>query len=195
LALLSFRQSKSKRFDRLVQPHLKTMFTFAYRLTGREHDAEDLVQDVVVKLYPRLDELESVDHLRPWLHRVLYRHFVDTIRKRPAGREINTSALDLHDEQTPFLETRVGSEPDPLANVEGDIRSQTLKRLLGELHPDQRTLLLLHDADGWRQEDIAEVLDVPIGTIKSRLHRTRALLRTKLQEELEPFEQQLRGLK
>ncbi|MGF2735697.1 RNA polymerase sigma factor [Marinobacter sp. DUT-1] len=171
------------------------MFTFAYRLTGREHDAEDLVQDVVVKLYPRLEELESVDHLRPWLHRVLYRQFIDTIRKRPGGREINTSALDLHDEQTPFLESRVGNEPDPLANLEGDIRSQALKRLLSELHPDQRTLLLLHDADGWRQEDIAEVLDVPIGTIKSRLHRTRALLRTKLQEELEPFEQQLRGLK
>ncbi|MDK9558568.1 RNA polymerase sigma factor [Marinobacter sp. M216] len=193
MALLPFRQSKSKRFERLVHPHLRPLHTFAYRLTGSQHDAEDLVQDVVTKLFPKVDELERVEDLRPWLHRVLYRQFVDNVRKRPAGREVSENALGPKDQQTPFLETLSGTEPDPLTHTDNDRRSAILHRLIGELQPDQRTLLLLHDSEGWRQEDIAEILDVPLGTIKSRLHRVRALLRTKLQEEMEPFEEQQRG--
>ncbi|MCM0614086.1 RNA polymerase sigma factor [Marinobacter sediminum] len=193
MALLPFRQSKSKRFERLVYPHLRPLHTFAYRLTGSQHDAEDLVQDVVTKLFPKVDELERVDELRPWLHRVLYRQFVDNVRKRPAGRETSASALDRPDQQTSFLETLPGPELDPMTHTDNHRRSAILRRLVGELQPDQRTLLLLHDSEGWRQEDISEVLDVPLGTIKSRLHRVRALLRTKLQEEMEPFEEQQRG--
>ena len=65
LALLPFRQSKSKRFEALVRPHLRALYSFAYRLTGSQHDAEDLVQDVVTKLVPKVDELERVEDLKP----------------------------------------------------------------------------------------------------------------------------------
>lgn len=194
LALLTFRQSRSKRFEQLVQPHLKPMFTFAFRLTGRSHDAEDLVQDVVAKLFTRLDELEQVRDLRPWLNRVLYRQFVDSIRRRPAGRELTASSLDDPEHQTPFLETLPGNSADPLDALERHSHNAALRRLINELPLDQKTILLLHDADGWRLEDIADILDIPLGTVKSRLHRTRALLRTKLQEELELFEPPLREL-
>lgn len=193
LALLPFRQSKSKRFERLVHPHLRTLHTFAYRLTGNQHDAEDLVQDVVTKLFPKVDELEQVEELRPWLHRVLYRHFVDTLRKRPVGRETSASALDRPEHPTTFLESLPSNELDPMSHTDIDRRSSLLSRLISELQPDQRTLLLLHDSEGWRQEDIAEILEVPLGTIKSRLHRVRAQLREKLQTELEPFETRHRG--
>lgn len=192
MALLQFRQSKAKRFERLIQPHLQPMYNYAYRLTGRSHDAEDLVQEVVTKLFPKLEELEQVSQLRPWIARVLYRQFIDNIRKRPIGRELNTSALDNPEQQTTYLESLESSEPDPLGHADGDQRGDILRQIISELQPDQRTLLLLHDSDGWRQEDIAEILDVPLGTIKSRLHRIRALVRTKFQERLEPFEEQLR---
>jgi len=193
LALLTFRQSKSKRFARLVHPHLRTLHTFAYRLTGNQPDAEDLVQDVVPTLFPKVDGLEQVEELRPWLHRVLYRHFVDTLRKRPTGRETSASSLDRPDQQTTFLESLPSNELDPMSHTDNDRQSTLLRRLISELQPDQRTLLLMHDSEGWRQEDIAEVLGVPLGTIKSRLHRVRAQLREKLQKELEPFEPQRRG--
>ena len=188
MALLPFRQSKSKRFERLVQPHLKAMYAFAYRLTGKQHDAEDLVQDVVVKLYSKLDELEAVDQLRPWLNRVLYRQFVDSIRKRPAGREVNASTMDDTESATSYLDTLPGDATDPVAGLTQTSNNVALARALNQLTPDQRTLILLHDADDWRQDDIAEVLEVAVGTIKSRLHRTRATLRKFLQAELEPFE-------
>ncbi|WP_246166721.1 RNA polymerase sigma factor [Marinobacter salinexigens] len=192
MALLQFRQSKAKRYEQLIQPHLKPMYNYAFRLTGRPHDAEDLVQEVVTKLFPKLEELEQVSQLRPWLARVVYRQFIDNVRKRPAGREIHTSALDDPEHQTTFIETLASNEPDPLGHSDSDQRGDILRQIISELQPDQRTLLLLHDSDGWRQEDIAEILEVPLGTIKSRLHRVRALVRSKFQERLEPFEEQLR---
>ncbi|OEY67968.1 RNA polymerase subunit sigma-24 [Marinobacter sp. X15-166B] len=168
------------------------MYGLAFRLTGRQHDAEDLVQDVVVKLYPKLDELETVAQLRPWLNRVLYRQFVDSLRKRPTGREVVASALDDTNSSSPFLDSLSGADEDPLEGLHQEFRDRSLQQALAQLAPDQRALLLLHDVDDWRQEDIAAVLDVALGTVKSRLHRTRAALRIKLQEELEPFADQQR---
>lgn len=193
MALLPFRQSKPKRFEALVRPHLRAMHSFACRLTGSPHDAEDLVQDVITKLVPRVEELEQVDDLKPWLHRVMYRQFVDNIRKRPLGRETNDSALGRDEDQTSFIETLPDHEADPSQLTESHRNAQTLRRLISELKPDQRTLLLMHDSEGWHLDEIAKILDVPLGTIKSRLHRVRALLRTKLEGEMEPFGEQKRG--
>ncbi|WP_166266990.1 RNA polymerase sigma factor [Marinobacter caseinilyticus] len=187
MTLLPFRPSRTKRFERLVQPNLRLLYQFAYRLTGQQQDAEDLVQDVVVKLFPRLDELEGVEQLRPWLNRVLYRHFVDLTRKQARRREVNAGTLVSADRETSFMESLGEAGPDASAGIDQMQLKETLNRLLGDLSPDQRTLILLHDADGWRQEDIAHVLDVPVGTVKSRLHRSRALLRERLQKEMEPF--------
>lgn len=192
LALLPFRSSQSKRFDRLVLPYMRGMYKFAYRLTGQQQDAEDLVQDVIVKLYPRLDELESVQQLQPWLNRVLYRHFVDLTRKQSSHREISASTLVTAENQTAFMESLGEASPDASSGIDQTRIDDTVKRLLNTLPPDQRTLLLLHDADGWRQEDIALILDVPVGTIKSRLHRCRAFMRERLKKQLEPFERQQR---
>ena len=133
-----------------MQPHLEAMYRFAYRLAGQQQDAEDLVQDVVLKLYPRLSELESVEQLRPWLNRVLYRHFIDQVRRK--GRRADRPVSDVAE-------------------------------------PEQRNLMLLHDVDGWSQEDIAQVLEIPVGTVKSRVHRCRAALREKLLERPELFPQ------
>ena len=145
MALLPFRQSKSKRFEALVRPHLRALYSFAYRLTGSQHDAEDLVQDVVTKLVPKVDELERVEDLKPWLHRVTYRQFVDNIRKRPVGRETNESALGRDEDQTTYLETLPDLESDPSRLTENHRNAAILQRLVGELKPDQRTLLLMHD--------------------------------------------------
>lgn len=192
MALLPFRSSPSKRFDRLVLPYMRGMYNFAYRLTGQQQDAEDLVQDVIVKLYPRLDELENVQQPQPWLNRVLYRHFVDLTRKQSSQREISASSLVAAESQTAFMESLGEASPDASTGIDRVRIDDTVKRLLSTLPPDQRTLLLLHDADGWRQEDIAMVLDVPVGTIKSRLHRCRAFMRERLKKQLEPFERQQR---
>ncbi len=170
-----------------MQPHLQAMHGFAFRLTGHGPDAEDLVQDVVVKLYPRLSELEAVDQLRSWLNRVLYRQFIDNTRKK--GRQADRPLSDMVEPegQASFLDSVIAEDAAPDVMIDLERLKPALKRVLDDLPPDHRTLLLLHDVDGWRQEDIAIVLDLPVGTIKSRLHRCRAALRKKLQEVEEPF--------
>lgn len=163
------------------------MYRFAFRLAGQQQDAEDLVQDVVVKLYPRLDELEAVDQLRPWLNRVLYRHFIDQVRRKHRQGDRPLSELMNGDSQADWLDNLESDAQGPETLLHQRRLGPALDRVLATLAADQRTLLLLHDVDGWRQEDIAVVLDVPLGTVKSRLHRCRTLLRKKLQRELEPI--------
>lgn len=186
MAILPFRPSAQKRFQRMVQPHLQAMHGFAWRLTGNSQGAEDLVQDVVVKLYPRLDELESVDQLRPWLNRVLYRQFIDGLRKKSRQADQPVSDLMGADSQSDWLDSLEADDHSPELALGQAQLGPMLDKALARLSPDQRTLLLLHDVDGWRQEDVAEVLGVPVGTVKSRLHRCRANLRKFLQECMEP---------
>ncbi len=162
------------------------MYRFAFRLAGQQQDAEDLVQDVVVKLYPRLEELEEVDQLRPWLNRVLYRHFIDQLRRK--GRQGDRPMSDLveADNQADWLDSLDAEHTGPMDLLELERLGPELDRVIAMLEPDQRTLLLLHDVDGWRQDEIAEILGIPLGTVKSRLHRVRAALRKKLQQQPEP---------
>ncbi|MEE3170130.1 MAG: RNA polymerase sigma factor [Pseudomonadota bacterium] len=186
MAIFPFRSSRARRFDVLVQPHLDAMYRFAFRLAGQQQDAEDLVQDVVIKLYPRLEELEAVEQLRPWLNRVLYRQFIDQVRRK--GRQLDRPLTEFvgPEDQSDWFDSLESDESGPDLQLEQSRLGPMLDAVLAELPPDHRTMLLLHDVDGWRVEDIAEVLDVPEGTVKSRLHRCRSALRNKLRHEVEP---------
>lgn len=186
LAILSFRPSPQKRFQRLVQPHLGSLFAFAWRLAGNREDAEDLVQDVVAKLYPRMEELEAVDQLRPWLNRVLYRQFVDSVRRRGRQADRPFSDFGARDNPSDWLDTVESDDGPPEWAVDRDRIGPLLDKAMEQLSPDQRTLLLLHDVDGWCQDDLAQVLDIAVGTVKSRLHRSRAMLKKYLQQTMEP---------
>ncbi len=181
-----FSRSQAKQFDQLVQPHLQGMFRFAHRLTGNSQDAEDLVQDVMVKLYPRTDELMQVADLRPWLNRVLYRQFVDQTRRDKRRADQPLSDHMPESEHGVFMDRHPGETLGPLGDMEQTRSKQLLDEALNGLSPDQRALIVMHDVEGWRQEDIAQVLDVAPGTIKSRLHRCRQALRERLSQKMEP---------
>ncbi len=186
MALLTFKASHKQRFERLIEPHLEAMYRFAFRLTTQQLDAEDLVQDVVVKLYPRLEELEAVEQLRPWLNRVLYRQFIDSLRRK--GRQADRPVTELEEVgDNHWLDAQSADLPDITEQLDSEKLGPALSAVLQEMTPDQRTLMLLYDVDGWSQEDISRVLDIPLGTVKSRVHRCRATLRKKLLEHPELF--------
>lgn len=189
MALLPFKPSRPKRFEKLVQPHLEAMYRFAFRLSGQQQDAEDLVQDVVVKLYPRLEELEGIEQLRPWLNRVLYRHFIDQVRRKGRRADRPVSDVAEPEQQATFLDSYAADMPELTEQIDSARLKPIMDSVIQELSPDMRTLMLLHDVDGWSQEDIARVLEVPVGTVKSRVHRCRASLREKLLERPELFPQ------
>jgi RNA polymerase sigma-70 factor (ECF subfamily) len=168
------KQASTKdAFEVLLEPHMESLYRMAYRLTGTHADAEDLIQELFIKLYPKVDEMAQVERLKSWLARVLYNLFVD--RKRQKDR----SPLQLvEDEQ--WLEQQVDSAAGPATELQQEQTAQHLETLLETLKPEQRQLILLHDVEGYTLTELESILGTPIGTLKSRLHRTRANLREKL---------------
>ena len=163
-------------FAALLQPHLEKLYRLAYRLTSNVPDAEDLVQDVVLKLYERRDELTSIRELAPWLGRVLYNQFIDD--KRRYGRQ----PLKLV-EASAGVDEQPGTGTDPLAATLTADMAKSLSAALARLGEDHRVVVLLHDSEGYKLKEIQELTGVPIGTLKSRLHRGRERLRELLKKD------------
>jgi RNA polymerase sigma-70 factor (ECF subfamily) len=172
MKILPFPGSKpASRFEELVHPHINYLYRLAFRFCGNQEDAEDLVQDLLIKLYPKRDELEKVEKLRPWMTTSLYRMFVDNFRKKAR------SPLELIDDETAFYDTTVSEDPTPDKTLAEDQRINQLQAAFNRLSENHRVLLTLHDIEGYRLVEIESMLSVPVGTLKSRIHRARARMR------------------
>jgi RNA polymerase sigma factor (sigma-70 family) len=185
IKLWPFNRSKEDQFDHLVRPHLKKLHQLAYRFTGNKSDAEDMVQDVLLKLYPRLQEMLEIEKPGLWLARVLYRHNIDYYRKQ------QRSPLQHADTDEDQLNELASSSHQPTEFVESEQTQMQLQDALNSLNDDQRDLVVLHDVEGYTLVEIQDILGVPLGTLKSRLNRSRAKLRDLLNKR-EPFSEKTR---
>ena len=168
-------------FEALLRPQFAYLYRIAYRFTGNKPDAEDLVQELLVKLYRRSKELSKVSHLRPWLVRVLYRLFLDSERKQKRSPLRLVKGKPDSETEDP-LDRIPGPEPDPEQYAQRRDLTQHLEQALNQLGKDQRAVIVLHDIEGYRLAELETLLEVPMGTIKSRLHRGRSALRKILEE-------------
>lgn len=165
-------KGRSQRFDSIIRDHVLPMYQAAYRLLRNAEDAEDLVQDVLVKLYPRLDEVERIEALRPWLLRIVYHSYVDFLRKR------QRSPVTVSDDVAILAVTHDVNEPQDMAS-----RQETATRLsqaVEQLPEDQRALVDLHLVQGYTLSELVGVFDTPIGTLKARVHRVKKRLKKEL---------------
>lgn len=158
---------------------MERLFRLAFRLTGSKAEAEDLFQDVLVKAYRRIDELIEIDHPGSWLARVLYHQFVDNHRRHARQRLVVVEEARLP-----------GKTVEAVAGVESPHRDRErlddITRLdsgLSRLSDEHRAVILLHDVEGYKLEEIHDITGDPLGTVKSRLHRARARLRELLAED------------
>ncbi|HEX6999875.1 MAG TPA: RNA polymerase sigma factor [Gammaproteobacteria bacterium] len=168
-------KAAAQRFAVLVQPHYDVLYRVAYRFTRSAHDAEDLVQEVCIRAFPRLAELEQLEQPRGWLLRVLYRLFVDLSRRYERRHGASLDALD-----DPQL---AADDPDPLEQTEADQNAERLRRAWRRLDEEQRMLLALHDIEGYSLRELNELTGLKEGTLKSRLHRARVRLGAFLERE------------
>lgn len=181
------RHGGQAEFERLVRPHLDALYKLACRFTGATDRAEDLIQDLLVRLYPRREELADVEQLRPWLVRVMYRLFIDQIRRdsRLAHISIADSDLGSADEHgDPYAEV-ADTAPGPEAEFDLNVDRELLLRAWDRLSPEHKALLALHEIEGYSLTELETLLDLARGTVKSRLHRARARLGQLL--AMEPF--------
>lgn len=170
------RSLAQKRFERHIEPWLPDLRRLAIRLTGNRDDAEDLLGDLIERLYPRLGEIAELDRPKPWLTRVLYRLFVDRWRRAQSGFEVDAEALP---------EEQASAQALPDADFDRQLTRERLQAALDHLSPEHRELVILYDVEGYSLGEIGEITDTAIGTLKSRLHRARLRLRELLSDGTE----------
>ncbi len=175
---LPLAASRRTRFERLIRPQLQALYRRAYRLTGDRDEAEDLVQDLLASLYQKDIRLEEVEDLERWLLKSLYHQFIDRLRR--AGRSPLGHAGDEDPERLERMEDPAAG-PELLTQQQLEI--QRVQAALDALNPHFRAVLVLHDVEGFTLQELSPVLDAPLGTLKSRLHRARRALRHQLRRE------------
>ncbi|MEW6251625.1 MAG: sigma-70 family RNA polymerase sigma factor [Planctomycetota bacterium] len=163
-----------KSFEALALPHLDTVYRVAYRLTRDEHEAEDLVQETYLKAFKGFADYEVREFgIRPWLLRILHNTFLNRIaRQKRAPRATDQQVLEQVPDQTRAVPPKLDYE-----KLDAEV-----KAALDQLSPEFRAVVLLWASGEMSYQEIAEVLDVPIGTVMSRLHRARQQLAAALDE-------------
>ena len=158
-------------WDEVVERHSERVYRLAYRLTGDRHDAEDLTQEVFVRVFRSLDTY-TPGTFEGWLHRITTNLFLDQARRR---QRIRFDALT--DERVVLLRS---SAPAPDAALADRLFDDDVEQALAALPPEFRAAVVLCDVEGLAYEEIADILGAKLGTVRSRIHRGRAMLRRAL---------------
>jgi RNA polymerase sigma-70 factor (ECF subfamily) len=154
-------------FSEIVREHQAMVFSLAYHMLRNSASAEDVAQEVFLRLYQDRAQIVTDQHLVHWLRRTTSHRCLDILR-RPANRpHLDVTEIELHSEP---------QNADPFADCE-------LRRLVGELSPTARAMIVLRYQEDLEPREIAALLELPLATVKSRLQRALALLRAKLSRE------------
>ena len=176
--------SDRKAFDRLVDATYSMAYATAYRLTGDPDTACDATQDAYVRAYASLHTFRGNSTFTTWLYRIVVNVSLDALRRRARAPEPLTMAADSEEGR----DIDVADESaDPQREVERRERRAAVARALQRVSDDHRTVLVLFDLNGLSYEEIAEILRVPLGTVKSRLNRARLALRDVIRDDQELF--------
>tara|TARA_R100001143_G_scaffold63588_2_gene72823 strand:- start:80535 stop:81110 length:576 start_codon:yes stop_codon:yes gene_type:complete len=171
---------KQQDFNEEILPHLDALYNFGLRLTADPNDAEDLVQDTIVKAFRFFSSYEKGTNAKAWLFRILKNSYINNYRRKSKKpQEVD------YDEVASFYES-IRAERTNSSDLEDkmfrELIDDDLSNALDSIPEDFRTVVLLCDVEDFTYEEIANMLDVPIGTIRSRLHRGRNLLKAQLME-------------
>jgi RNA polymerase sigma-70 factor (ECF subfamily) len=171
--------SLDERFEREALPFMAELYAAALRMTRNPSDAEDLVQETFLRAYRGFAGFEPGTNLRAWLYRILTNAYINVYRKRQ--REPQT----VSDEEVPewYLFEKLGgesAEASAEARVLESLPDEDVQEALAALPEQFRLAVLLADVEGFSYKEIADILDVPIGTVMSRLHRGRRALEKRL---------------
>jgi RNA polymerase sigma factor (sigma-70 family) len=171
---------KKSVFNKEFLPHIDSMYNFAYRLTFDEDEAKDLVQDTFLKAFRFIESFQKGTNAKAWLFRILKNSFINDFRKKSK----EPSKVDYQEVESYY------NSDDVDKTITTDLRVETLRDMMGDevsnalnsLDVDFRTVIILSDLNGFKYDEMSKILDIPIGTVRSRLHRARKLLREKLLE-------------
>lgn len=171
-----------EQFAELAMPYMSALYSAALRLTRNPADAEDLVQETYLRAYRGFGGFKEGTNLKAWLYKILTNTFINTYRARKRRPEQE----QLDDVEDFYLFRRLGgleavaAERSPEAEVIEGLPDEEVKAALESLPEQFRMAVLLADVEGFSYKEIADIMDVPIGTVMSRLHRGRRALQKRL---------------
>jgi len=162
-------------FEAAAMPYLDPLYNAAYRMARNPQDAEDLVQETYLKAYKYYDKFEEGTNLKAWLFKILKNTFINSYRKKQQA----PPKADFADIEESF-ETTVRDDSGQARNPEEELLEKVLdedvQHAMEELPHDYRMVVLLADLEGFSYKEIADILEIPVGTVMSRLYRGRRLL-------------------
>ena len=165
--------------ERAIEQYGKATYNFAYRLTGNEADARDLTQDAFIRVYRAWKSFQPGTSFLSWVYRIVTNLYRDELRRRKGRFQ-----EEIPEDNAP--QEFAGQRPlaiDPIEEYVDRQLSEPLSRSLRKLSPEQRQVIILADIEEYSYQEIAEIMGCSIGTVRSRLHRARALLRRLVEQE------------
>jgi RNA polymerase sigma factor (sigma-70 family) len=171
-------QEKYDLFENEFLPHIESLNTFAFHLTYNEDDAADLVQETFMKAFRFIDKFEKGTNAKAWLFKILKNAYINQYRK--------TSKRPLKVDYEEIISYHEGEDSQISSYL--DLREEMFDQMMGDevttainsLPDDFKTVILLCDIEGFTYEEISKIIDIPIGTVRSRLFRARNMLKEKL---------------
>ena len=180
----SYTPEELARYEAIVHRYARHVYNIAYRMTGNDADARDLSQEAFLRVYRALRRVEPDAPLENWLYRIVSNLYIDLLRRRPRARVESLDApVDTPRGELVRELPDAGSEPEAI--LERTQFDGAIQRALSLLSEELRMVVVLSDVEGFAYEEIATILRVPLGTVKSRLHRARQILQQRLRPYLE----------
>ncbi len=177
------KERYDKVFEEEFLPQIEALYTFAFHLSYNEEDANDLVQETYLKAYRFIGNYEKGTNAKAWLFKILKNAFINQYRKKskqPTQVDYEEVA-NYHDEEDSAYSSYMDLREEMFMGMMGD----EVTTAINTLPVDFRVVILLCDIEGFTYEEISKIIDIPIGTVRSRLHRARNMLKEKLKEYAE----------
>ena len=169
-------------FETEVRLYLDTLYSMALRLTRSPVDAEDLVQDTLVRAYRFYDRFEAGTNFKAWLLRIQMNTFVNRYRRSTRERQVFDGPMAVPVGEGVMSRASMRALTDPVGDAQRRLIAREINRAFEELSDEARAMVLLADVEELSYKEIAEVIGCPIGTVMSRLHRARKQLQGSLQK-------------
>lgn len=168
-------------FEAAAIPYLDGLYNMAFRLTRNAEDAEDLIQETYFKAYKHYDKFEAGTNLKAWLFRIMKNTFINGYRKRQS-QPPQSAFSDIEDSFESLVEAKNGQVKNPEQEYLAKVLDEDVQLAIDALREDYRMVILLVDLEGFSYKEAASILEVPVGTVMSRLYRGRRMLERVLLE-------------
>ncbi len=180
------KKGENAAFDQLIRNYEKRVYNLAYRLSGSYDEANDVSMDAFIRVFQAIKHFRGDANFSTWLFRIVTNVYLDR-RKCVKNRQHLSLEEYIELEENSVARQIEDPAPHPGQVAETNERNAALQKAVSALPDYQRAMIVLYHTEGLSYDEIAEALDLPIGTVKSRLNRARLVLREKLQSKLELF--------